>query len=89
MRQKARVAGPHWAFTVVIEPDVDDGGYVVHCPDLKGCWSQGETVDEALHNIVDAISGWLSVHVERSLAISRPSIPRLLTQPLTIAVEIP
>jgi hypothetical protein len=31
-------------FQVVIEEDLEDGGYVVHCPALKGCWSQGDTV---------------------------------------------
>jgi len=89
MKQETRVAADHWAFTVVVEPDPDDGGYVVHCPALKGCWSQGETVDEALHNIVDAISGWLAVQIERSLDIPRLATARLPAQPLTISVEIP
>lgn len=79
-----------WGFTVVIEPDLHDGGYVVHCPALKGCWSQGETIDEALHNIVDAISGWLAVHIERSLNIpTLSSSSKQLTQPLTLSVQIP
>jgi len=44
-------------FIVIIEPDEEEGGYIVHCPTLKGCWSQGETVEEALTNITDAIVG--------------------------------
>ena len=28
--------------------------YIVHCPALKGCWSQGDTVEEALWNIKEA-----------------------------------
>ncbi|MBL7063823.1 MAG: type II toxin-antitoxin system HicB family antitoxin [Anaerolineae bacterium] len=48
-------------FIVAIEPDEEDGGYVAHCPTLRGCWSQGETVDEALTNITDAIVGCLAV----------------------------
>jgi len=35
------------------------GGYVVYCPTLKGCASQGETEDEALDNIRDAIKTYL------------------------------
>ena len=89
MNQETHVTTSHWTFTVVIEPDLDDGGYVVHCPALKGCWSQGETVDEALRNIVDAISGWLAVHIERSLDIPHLSTSRSLTQPLTISVQVP
>ncbi len=36
-------------------------GYSVSCPGLPGCWSQGETEQEALANIQDAISGYLAV----------------------------
>ncbi|MHB8776715.1 MAG: type II toxin-antitoxin system HicB family antitoxin [Anaerolineales bacterium] len=32
-----------------------DEGYAVWCPGLPGCWSQGETEEEALENIKDAI----------------------------------
>ena len=45
-------------FKVVLEPE-EDGGYCVHCPALKGCHSQGETVEEALANIKEAIEGYL------------------------------
>jgi len=41
-------------FKVVLEPD-PDGGYVVACPTLPGCYSQGDTLDEALENIREAI----------------------------------
>jgi predicted RNase H-like HicB family nuclease len=34
-------------------------GYAVSCPGLPGCWSQGETEEEALENIKDAISTYL------------------------------
>ncbi len=35
-------------------------GYSVSCPSLPGCWSEGETRDEALDNIRDAIQEYLS-----------------------------
>ncbi len=41
-------------FPVIVQEDVA-GGYWVSCPSLEGCYSQGETVDEALTNIQDAI----------------------------------
>jgi predicted RNase H-like HicB family nuclease len=34
-------------------------GYSVSCPGLPGCWSQGETEEEALENIRDAIQEYL------------------------------
>ena len=44
-----------------------DEGYAVSCPELKGCHSQGATVDEALENIKEAIRDWLAVqHQQRS-----------------------
>lgn len=42
-------------FKVFLEPDEDDGGYVVRCPSIPGCYSQGETVEEAMANIREAI----------------------------------
>jgi antitoxin HicB len=42
-------------FNVLLEPDKEAGGYVVSCPALPGCYSQGDTIDEALENIKEAI----------------------------------
>jgi antitoxin HicB len=41
-------------YRVMIEPE-KHGGYVVTCPSLQGCYSQGETIEEALENIREAI----------------------------------
>ena len=54
-------------FQVVIEEDLEDGGYIVHCPALKGCWSQGDTIEEALENIKEAIAGYLKTINERAI----------------------
>lgn len=42
-------------FKVFLERDEDYGGYVVRCPSLQGCYSQGKTVEEAVVNIREAI----------------------------------
>jgi len=44
----------YYDFKVVLEPD-PNGGYVVICPSLPGCYSQGETIEEAMNNIKEAI----------------------------------
>ena len=46
-------------YPVVLEQDPEAGGYVVSCPTLQGCVSQGETEEEALKNIKDAIKLYL------------------------------
>jgi len=37
-----------------------DEGYSVSCPGLPGCWSQGNTEEEAINNIRDAIRDYLA-----------------------------
>jgi len=41
-------------YEVFLEKDLG-GGYVVTCPSFQGCYSQGETVEDALDNIKEAI----------------------------------
>jgi predicted RNase H-like HicB family nuclease len=48
-------------YSVVLHADTEDGGYWVECVDIPGCASQGDTVEEALEMIKDAIRGCLEV----------------------------
>ena len=50
--------GPTHEFPVVLTPD-EEGGFVVECPVIPGCVSQGDTRDEALANIREAIELYL------------------------------
>jgi antitoxin HicB len=59
-------------FKVFLEPD-EDGGYVVVCPSLQGCYSQGETVEEAMANIREVIEMCLEDLRERGEPIPDPS----------------
>ena len=43
----------NYRFSIVFEKDKN--GYFVFCPELQGCYSQGDTYEEALKNIRDAI----------------------------------
>ncbi|OYV11239.1 MAG: hypothetical protein CG445_1141 [Methanosaeta sp. ASM2] len=45
-------------FKVVIQ-EAEEGGYIVSCPALPGCHSQGDSMEEALENIKEAIAGCL------------------------------
>ena len=46
-------------YRILIEKG-EDFGYVAHCPAIPGCHSQGNTMEEAIENIKDAIRGCLS-----------------------------
>ena len=65
---------------VIIESDQD--GYFVSCPALQGCYSQGETYEEAMANIKNAIR----LHVEDRLA-NGEEIPQAVSVSLS-TVEI-
>lgn len=52
-------------YSVVLHPDTEDSGFWIECPSLPGCNSQGDTVEEALEMIKDAIKGWLEVIEEK------------------------
>lgn len=54
---------------VILIPDVEEGGYVVEVPSLPGCYSQGDTIDEALENIKDAIQGYIELLEEDGLPV--------------------
>jgi len=56
----------------------DEGGYFAFCPELQGCYTQGDTYEEALENIKDAIR----LHVEDRLE-SGEEIPQSKSVSLT------
>ena len=56
-----------YEFTVVVEKD-EDGRFVAICPALEGCYTEGETEEEAKELIKDAIR----LHVESRLSRNEP-----------------
>jgi len=57
-------------YRVVLEPQ-EEGGYTVYVPSLPGCVSQGETDEEALANIKEAIEVYLESLRERRIPLPR------------------
>ena len=56
-------------FNVTIDRD-EDGVWVVECPSIPGCVSQGQTKEEGLENIKDAIKLCLQVRSEQGLPLT-------------------
>jgi predicted RNase H-like HicB family nuclease len=56
-------------FNVTVDRD-EDGVWVVECPAIPGCVSQGQTKDEAMENIKEAIALCLEVRAEKGLPLT-------------------
>jgi predicted RNase H-like HicB family nuclease len=56
-------------FNVTIDRD-EDGAWIVECPAIPGCVSQGKTKEEALENIKEAIALCLEVRAEKGLPLT-------------------
>ena len=70
-------------YTVVLIPDVEEGGYTVTVPALPGITTEGDTVEEALVNAKDAIEVYLA-----ALADLGEEIPEERGQPELASVEV-
>lgn len=70
-----------YRFTIVIEKD-EDGRFVAICPALQGCYTEGETEQEARELIEDAIR----LHLEDRLATGEPIYVEVLAEQVEVAV---
>jgi predicted RNase H-like HicB family nuclease len=68
-------------FTVIFERE-DEGGYHVFCPALPGCHSQGETLEECIENIREAMQLYVESLIEDGLAVPEEDI---LIKPIEIS----
>ena len=51
----------------------EGGGYLAEALDLNGCIADGETIEEATHNLEDAISSWIKTAQELGQSVPLPS----------------
>ena len=65
-------------YRVVLESDLEDGGYVAHCPALPGCYSQGDTKEKALSNIREAIEAYIESLQKDHMPIPEDSEPEIM-----------
>ncbi len=66
-----------YTMPIVIEKDAD--GYFAQCLSLQGCYTQGETYEEVLANIKDAIALHVQDRLERGEAIETPEMVSVAT----------
>lgn len=70
-----------YEFTIVIEKDAD-GRFLAICPALQGCYTEGETQEEARELIEDAIR----LHIEDRLSCGEPILEEVRSQRVRVAV---
>ena len=59
-------------YRMEIIPDMEEGGYTAKFPDLPGCLTCAETIDELVENASDAKKVWLTAALEDGIEISEP-----------------
>ena len=69
---------------VVMHYEADTGWYVVTCPVMPGCISQGKTEQEALANIKEAMAGWLEA--EDAKAMFKADADEVEVKELAVAI---
>ncbi|MDO9585719.1 MAG: type II toxin-antitoxin system HicB family antitoxin [Syntrophales bacterium] len=66
---------PFEAYTHVVSPfsQEDGGGFLITFPDLPGCMSDGETIEQAIANGRDAFVAWISAQADMGRPIPEPT----------------
>lgn len=72
-----------YKYTIILDPDPDEGGYTVTVPALPGCVTQGETIEEAIAMAKDAIRLYIETLVENG-----EPVPEEREHPQAITINV-
>ncbi len=86
MKHQEPVTTVEYTYTVVFEPDLEAGGYVVTCPALPGVVTEGDTLEEARAMAADAIRAYLESLQEDGLPLPPSDVPT--DEPLRAPVAV-
>jgi len=70
-------------YTIILEPDPEEGGYTVTVPSLPGCITQGETIEQYIERAREAITGYIE-----SLKADGEPIPEETERPQMITIDV-
>ncbi len=70
-------------YTIILEPDTEEGGYTVTVPALPGCITQGETIEQCIERAQEAIAGYIE-----SLRAEGEPIPVETERPQMITIDV-
>src|SRR5476649_2027509 len=72
MRYEVMMNQTDYPFAIRPLTQAEGGGYLIEFPDLPGCMSDGETIDEAIANGQDAIAAWIEAAKDMDKPIPKP-----------------
>jgi predicted RNase H-like HicB family nuclease len=70
-------------YTIILDPDPEDGGYAVTVPALPGCITQGESVKQCIERAGEAIAGYI-----KSLEAAGETVPMETERPQAITIDV-
>jgi antitoxin HicB len=70
-------------YTIVLEPDTEEGGYTVTVPALPGCITQGDSVEQCIERGREAIAGYIE-----SLEADGLPVPEETERPQMITIQV-
>lgn len=70
-------------YTIILEPDTEEGGYTVTVSALPGCITQGETIEQCIERAQEAIAGYIE-----SLRAEGEPIPVETERPQMITIDV-
>lgn len=73
-------------YTIILEPDFEDGGYSVLVPALPGCATMGDNIEECIAMARDAIAGHVAALIETGQPVPEETVR---PQAITLDVVIP
>ncbi len=74
-------------YKVIIQKDVENNSYWAYSPDLPGCNSAGDTLEEVRENIKEAMQGYLEVLGSLHKEIPKPSEDSIIIEKIPVAVS--
>ena len=70
---------PEYPFSIRLLSEDDGGGYLIEFPDLPGCMSDGETIEETVANGRDAVECWVAAAKEAGRTVPTPNHTKRLS----------
>lgn len=70
-------------YTIILDPDLEEGGYTVTVPALPGCITRGKTIEQCIERAQEAIAGYIE-----SLKAEGEPIPEETEHPQMITIDV-